>query len=48
MFVEGEIHGPPIGTVEDGGGLDVEEDHSVAGAEVILDSPLDGRGGFVA
>lgn len=42
------MYGAPVGAVEAGGGTDVEQDHGVSRAEVILDGPADGVGALVA
>jgi len=43
VFVDGDWDGAPIGTVEHGGGADVQQPP----VEVVLDGPLDGEGGLV-
>jgi len=43
----GEVDAAPIGAVEDGGGADVEEDDGVAGANVVVNGPLDSEGALV-
>lgn len=48
LFVGGCGGGAPVGTVENGGGTNVEEDDGVAGTEVVLDGPVDGVGTLVA
>lgn len=49
ILVQGRNGGAaPVGAVEDAGGADMEEDHVVAGAEVVLDGPFDGVGTLVA
>lgn len=45
--VEGNVGRTPIGTEEDGGRADVEENDGIAGADVVLDGPADGEGTFV-
>lgn len=44
----GEVAGPPVGAVEDGGGADVDEGDRVAWSEVVLEGPLHYEGAFVA
>lgn len=45
---DGEVHGAPVSTVEDGSGAHVEQNNSISGAEVVMDGPLDGESRFVA
>lgn len=40
--------GAPVGAVEDAGGPDVEEDHRIAGADVVVHRPLHGERALVA
>lgn len=40
--------GAPVGAVENAGGPDMEEDHGVAGADVVVHRPLHGEGALVA
>jgi len=47
VVVDGDRDGAPVGTIEHRGGADVEQHHGVPGAEVVLNGPLDGKGGLV-
>jgi hypothetical protein len=47
VVVDGDRDGAPVGAVEHGGGADVQQHDGVPGAEVVLDGPLDGKGGLV-
>lgn len=46
--VDVEVNGAPVGAVEYARGPHVEEDHGVAGTEVVLHGPSDGEGALVA
>ena len=46
--LRGRNEGAPVGAVEDACGAHVQDDDGVAGAEVVLDRPLDGEGALVA
>nr|GLL38390.1 hypothetical protein CR513_39626 [Ipomoea trifida] len=45
---DGEVNRSPVGAVEHRGGADVDENHGVARAEVLVHRPLDSEGGLIA
>lgn len=48
VVIDLKLDSTPVGSVEDAGRANVEEDNSVSGAEIVLYGPSDGVGALVA